>query len=93
MVFSSSSQQMSDPDLTVSTVATVNSANAQRVLQTLTVAFADDPACRWLYPEEDQYLRHFPTFAMAFGGAAIYHRKVRTRPNGSIESMAASPLK
>ena len=76
IAFSSSSQQMSDPYLAeaegvLPTVAAVTPTNAQRVLHTLTLAFADDPASRWLYPEEVQYLRHFPTFAMAFGGAAI----------------------
>jgi GNAT superfamily N-acetyltransferase len=53
------------------TVAVVRPDDEQRVLDTLTCAFATDPACRWLYPDERQYRRNFPAFAMAFGGGAI----------------------
>lgn len=42
-----------------------------RLLATLTSAFIDDPPVRWLYPEPDRYLRHFPVFARAFGGGAF----------------------
>jgi GNAT superfamily N-acetyltransferase len=48
--------------------------DTQRVLDTLTLAFAADPAVRWMYPEPQQYLRSFPAFAQAFGGSAIAHR-------------------
>lgn len=44
-----------------------------RAIRTLTLAFADDPPCRWLYREEAKYWRFFPRFAAAFGGAAINH--------------------
>jgi hypothetical protein len=44
------------------------------VLDTLTLAFAADPAVRWMYPDRQQYLRSFPAFAYAFGGSAIAHR-------------------
>ena len=46
-----------------------------RVLGVLTLAFASDPATRWLFPEPENFLRHFPTFARALGGAAL--------PNGT----------
>jgi ribosomal protein S18 acetylase RimI-like enzyme len=42
-----------------------------RALDTLVVAFAADPVERWLYPEAQQYLSHFPTFLAAFGGRAF----------------------
>ena len=29
---------------------------------TLTLAFAEDPPSRWLYPNEEDYLNHFPKF-------------------------------
>lgn len=41
------------------------------VFATLTAAFAADPAARWMYPEPEQYDRHFPAFAEAFGGGAL----------------------
>jgi GNAT superfamily N-acetyltransferase len=47
---------------------------AERVFGALTLAFAADPANRWLFPESDRYLRHFPVFARALGGAAIQRR-------------------
>lgn len=41
------------------------------VLGALTLAFARDPIMRWLYPEPEAYLTHFPKFADAFGGPAF----------------------
>ena len=35
---------------------------------TIVAAFADDPVERWLYPEEAEYLEHFPRFVTAFAG-------------------------
>ena len=52
-------------------VAQARRSDAGRVFETLTRAFADDPPCRWMYPDERQYLRYFPRFAEVFGGAAI----------------------
>lgn len=45
--------------------------DAPRVFAALTAAFATDPAVRWMYPDQQQYLRFFPSFAEAFGGAAF----------------------
>jgi ribosomal protein S18 acetylase RimI-like enzyme len=45
--------------------------HADRVLGVLTLAFAADPPTRWLFPESDEYLRLFPIFARALGGAAL----------------------
>src|SRR5262245_4118180 len=44
---------------------------AEQVFATLTLAFAADPPCRWAYPDPAVYIRHFPAFARAFGGAAL----------------------
>jgi GNAT superfamily N-acetyltransferase len=38
---------------------------------TLVLAFITDPAERWLYPDAQQYLTHFPRFLAAFGGRAF----------------------
>jgi ribosomal protein S18 acetylase RimI-like enzyme len=47
-------------------------ANEQaRAFATLVSAFTDDPVERWLYPDAQQYLRHFPEFLAAFGGGAF----------------------
>jgi GNAT superfamily N-acetyltransferase len=45
-----------------------------RVFATLTLAFAADPANRWLLPESERYLQFFPMFARALGGAALPNR-------------------
>lgn len=42
-----------------------------RALATLVSAFTDDPVERWLYPELQRYLMHFPEFLRAFGGKAF----------------------
>jgi GNAT superfamily N-acetyltransferase len=53
------------------TVSAVQPGDALRAFDTLTLAFAADPPCRWLFPDVRQYLRYFPIFAKAFGGTAI----------------------
>jgi GNAT superfamily N-acetyltransferase len=55
-------------------IGVVSPQHADRAFITLAIAFEDDPPCRWLYPEEDQYSHYFPIFAKAFGGAAIEQR-------------------
>jgi ribosomal protein S18 acetylase RimI-like enzyme len=42
-----------------------------RAYATLVLAFGADPAERWLYPDPQQYLTHFPRFLAAFGGRAF----------------------
>jgi ribosomal protein S18 acetylase RimI-like enzyme len=42
-------------------------------VQTLVLAFSADPVVRWLYPEPDRYLTHFPPFVRKFGGRAFEH--------------------
>jgi len=48
--------------------------DADRVIDILTLAFAADPPNRWMYPEAAHFLRHFPSFAAALGGAALPNR-------------------
>jgi ribosomal protein S18 acetylase RimI-like enzyme len=44
-----------------------------RAVATIVAAFADDPVERWMFPELDDYRRHFPEFVVAFGGEALGH--------------------
>jgi GNAT superfamily N-acetyltransferase len=55
----------------------------ERVFATLTLAFAADPPCRWLFPHPEKYLRYFPAFAMAFGGSALAHGTALTDNGGA----------
>jgi ribosomal protein S18 acetylase RimI-like enzyme len=52
-------------------VTTAKRSDAGRCIDVLTLAFAHDPAVRWLYPDPADYLHFFPQFAYAFGGAAL----------------------
>lgn len=47
--------------------------NENTAISTVLLAFSADPAARWLYPESQQYLEHFPSFIRAFAGAAFEH--------------------
>jgi ribosomal protein S18 acetylase RimI-like enzyme len=42
-----------------------------RAVDVLVRAFETDPAVRWVYPDPEQYLAHFPEFVRAFGGKAF----------------------
>ncbi len=56
-----------------SLIRTATTADAERCLAVLTLAFSGDPPCRWTWPDPRQYLEGFPRFAQAFGGGAIEH--------------------
>jgi ribosomal protein S18 acetylase RimI-like enzyme len=43
----------------------------RHVIDALALAFARDPVMRWFYPEPSAYLKHFPKFIGAFGGASF----------------------
>jgi ribosomal protein S18 acetylase RimI-like enzyme len=42
-------------------------------IDVLVRAFSADPAARWVWPDSQQYLMHFPSFVRAFGGKAFTH--------------------
>ncbi|WP_274425339.1 GNAT family N-acetyltransferase [Chelativorans sp. YIM 93263] len=48
----------------------VSAADEAAVNGILTVAFATCPLLRWMYPEPEQYLRHFPGFIKNYCGDA-----------------------
>jgi GNAT superfamily N-acetyltransferase len=52
-------------------VRAVAPSERDAAIHILTLAFVADPAARWLYPEAEAYLSHFPSFARAFGGEAF----------------------
>jgi GNAT superfamily N-acetyltransferase len=45
----------------------------QSVLNTLTLAFTEDPPMRWFFPHADEFLTYFTRFAMGMGGRAFDH--------------------
>jgi ribosomal protein S18 acetylase RimI-like enzyme len=54
-----------------SRIKTPAASETERAIATLAAAFADDPAVRWMYPDNDRYRRDFPGFVRAFGGRAF----------------------
>ncbi len=42
-----------------------------KAFATLVSAFTDDPVMRWLFPEPQQYVTHFPELLSAFGSKAF----------------------
>ena len=53
------------------TVLATSLNNQESALAPLVLAFASDPAVRWMYPNAHQYRIFFPRFARAFGGKAF----------------------
>jgi GNAT superfamily N-acetyltransferase len=49
----------------------VSQSEEARAVALQVMAFSADPVMRWMYPEPDEYLTHFPRFVRAFGGRAF----------------------
>jgi GNAT superfamily N-acetyltransferase len=47
--------------------------DAATCVSVIALAFAADPAARWLYPDPHEFLECFPRFIWAFGGRAFAH--------------------
>jgi ribosomal protein S18 acetylase RimI-like enzyme len=43
------------------------------IIEVLVQANWADPAARWVWPDSQQFLMHFPSFVRAFGGKAFAH--------------------
>lgn len=69
------------------TVQTASPAQAQQLIAPLVLAFANDPAVRWMYPAAHQYRTFFPAFVRAFAGKAFLLGTAHT-----IEDFRASAL-
>ena len=50
-----------------------NRSEASSVLSGMTLGFSADPFMRWLYPEPEEFLNHFPRVLDLFGGRAFDH--------------------
>lgn len=57
--------------MTASLVQPATHQTVDAIVDGLVLAFTVDPAMRWMYPQPQQYLQHFPAFLRAFGGAAF----------------------
>jgi GNAT superfamily N-acetyltransferase len=59
--------------MTAATVEVIRTADRQRGVASLTLAFASDPVMRWAWPDAHRYATFWPRFAEAFGGQAFDH--------------------
>ena len=64
---------------TLPSISTVTRSDEGVVISLMTLAFSDDPATRWMYPEPRQYLTNYPTFVRLYAGAAF--------DNGTVHSV------
>lgn len=60
-------------DMVRDDVTVINTENAAAATALLTLAFADDPVTRWMYPTPQQQLTGFPALVRAFAQAAFDH--------------------
>ena len=59
--------------MTTPNITTASAAEEAATLAVLVLAFGADPAARWTWPNPDEYLKHFPTFAKVLGGKSFEH--------------------
>jgi len=71
--------------------ATVPRLDLADVMPTLLAAFADDPAARWLYPDDGAYKRAFPDLVMLSGGAGFEEGTVDVAEGGAAVAVWAPP--
>ena len=57
--------------MTTAPIRTATPTDADGAVAVLSLAFSSDPACRWAWPDPQQYLTNFPAFVRAFGGRAF----------------------
>jgi ribosomal protein S18 acetylase RimI-like enzyme len=59
--------------MTNRTIKIATTSDEEAIIAVMVLAFSVDPAVRWQYPEPQQYLGQFPSFARALGGNAFAH--------------------
>ena len=59
--------------MTVAPMTTAVASDTEKAIATLVLAFSSDPACRWAWPDPQQYLASFPDFVRAIAGRAFEH--------------------
>lgn len=55
----------------MSTVRVAMTSDEARITSIMVLAFSSDPVVRWVWPDPQQYVKHFPSFVRAFAGKAF----------------------
>jgi ribosomal protein S18 acetylase RimI-like enzyme len=82
---------MDDTLMTVPIVKTAMESDEASVIDALKLAFAADPAVRWVWPDPQKYLSHFSSFARAFGGKAFSNKSAHYAGNYSGAALWLPP--
>ena len=82
------SQKIGDMSMIVKTATEADEAS---VIDTIRLAFAADPAVRWVWPDPHEYLSHSSTFAKAFGGKAFAYKSAHYVGNYSGAALWLPP--
>jgi ribosomal protein S18 acetylase RimI-like enzyme len=82
---------MRDILMTIPNVKTAIESDEAGVIDALKLAFVADPATRWVWPDPQKYLSHFPSFVKAFGGKAFVYKSAHYVENYSGASLWLPP--
>ena len=66
-------------------------ADEERAIATLTMAFSNDPVTRWVLPDANQYLIYWPQFVKAFGGGAFANGTADSVDDGGAVALWLPP--
>jgi ribosomal protein S18 acetylase RimI-like enzyme len=77
--------------MTLPIIKTAIESDEAGVIDALRLAFAADPATRWVWPEPQKYLSHFSSFAKAFGGKAFAYESAHYVGNYSGAALWLPP--
>lgn len=72
-------------------INTATRDDEDRCINVLALAFSNDPAMRWMYPDPQQYLRYMPRFVRAFGGRAFEHGTAQILGHGAAAALWLPP--
>jgi hypothetical protein len=62
------------------TIKKVATAEPDTAISAIVEGFSADPAARWMYPDSQQYWKHFPSFVKALAGDG---RNLQSNPSST----------
>jgi ribosomal protein S18 acetylase RimI-like enzyme len=64
-------------------IFSIYGSHAAAAVDVVTLAFSTDPVARWMYPDPNVFLTHFPSFIRAFAGKSFEHGSAYLAPNAA----------
>lgn len=84
-------EQIDVPFDGIEPVYSIYSPKAAAAIGVITIAFSTDPIARWVYPDPDEYLRHFPEFVRAFAGRSFEKGSAYLAPDAAGAALWLPP--